>query len=192
MVVKVATDNNWCVGILSNNVPNNFCDSLCSLLQVLLLSRLEIAVQNLDIMVAELQLAPAEIRSQCFHQLQSRVSSRCVPATTTALVHSLIRPEPVEIKRGLQLGLVEADHLWAVVLQQIVDDLLLRLGVETSDIEGDKFELLPLGFYVGEFSINSLSLSFRQDVSSVLSVTTSTSICILIFLNLDSLGFWRE
>jgi hypothetical protein len=107
-------------------------------------------------------------------------------------VHSLIRPEPVEIKRGLQLGLVEADHLWAVVLQQIVDDLLLRLGVETSDIEGDKFELLPLGFYVGEFSINSLSLSFRQDVSSVLSVTTSTSICILIFLNLDSLGFWRE
>ena len=64
-------------------------------------------------------------------------------------MHSLIRPEPVEIERGLQFGLVEADHLWAVVLQQIVDDLLLRLGVETSDIEGDKFELLPLGFHVG-------------------------------------------
>ena len=64
VVVKVATDNNWCVRILSNNVPNNFCDSLCSLLQVLLLSRLEIAVQNLDIMVAELQLGPAEICSE--------------------------------------------------------------------------------------------------------------------------------
>ena len=64
VVVKVATDNNWCVGVLSNNVPSNFCDSLCSLLQVLLLSWMKIAIENLDIVVAELQLGPTEICSE--------------------------------------------------------------------------------------------------------------------------------
>jgi len=89
VVVKVATDNNWCVRILSNNVPNNFCDSLCSLLQVLLLSRLEIAVQNLDIVVSELYLSPAEICPECLHELESSVVSRCIPASATASMHGL-------------------------------------------------------------------------------------------------------
>ena len=42
-------------------------------------------------------------------------------------MHGLKRPEPTEIKWGLQLGLAEADHLRSVVLQEIIDDLLLGL-----------------------------------------------------------------
>jgi hypothetical protein len=36
---------------------------------------LEIAVQNLDIVVAELYLSPAEICPKCLHQLQMGVGS---------------------------------------------------------------------------------------------------------------------
>jgi hypothetical protein len=33
------------------------------------------------------------------------------------------------------------------VFKEIVNDLLFGLLVETSDIEGDEFELLPVGFH---------------------------------------------
>ena len=46
-------------------------------------------------------------------------------------------PEATKVKWRLQLRLVEADHLRSVVLQEIVDDLLFGLGVQTTDIEGD-------------------------------------------------------
>ena len=97
-------------------------------------------------------------------------------------MHSLIGPEPVEIERGLQLGLVETDHLWAVVLQQIVDDLLLRLGVDTSDIEGDKFELLPVGFNFCEVSVDSRPVPVRECISPVPSVIFSTPTISLILV----------
>ena len=61
VVVKVTTDDYRSVGVLPDDVPDDFRDSHSSLLQVLLFSRMEIAVEDLDIFVAELQLGPTEI-----------------------------------------------------------------------------------------------------------------------------------
>ena len=46
-------------------------------------------------------------------------------------------PEPTKIEWALQLGLVEADYLRSIMLQEIIDDLLLVLGVESPHIEGN-------------------------------------------------------
>ena len=54
VVVEITTDDYRSVGILLDDVPRNFCHSHGPLPQVLLLSGLEIAVQNLDILVTEL------------------------------------------------------------------------------------------------------------------------------------------
>ena len=54
VVVKVTTDDYRSIGVLFDDVPRNFCHSHGPLLQVLLFSGLEIAVQNLDILVTEL------------------------------------------------------------------------------------------------------------------------------------------
>ena len=54
VVVEVTTNDYRSIGVLLDDVPHHFCHSYRSLLQVLLLSRLEIAVENLDIVVAQL------------------------------------------------------------------------------------------------------------------------------------------
>ena len=54
VVVKVTTNDYRSIGVLFDDVPHHFCHSHRSLLQVLLLSWLEIAVENLDIVVAQL------------------------------------------------------------------------------------------------------------------------------------------
>ena len=64
VVVKVTTDDYRSVGVLPDDVSDHFRDSHSSLLQVLLLSWMKIAIENLDIVVAELQLGPTEICSE--------------------------------------------------------------------------------------------------------------------------------
>ena len=64
VVVEVTTDDYRSVGVLSDDVSDDFKDSHSSLLQVLLFSWMEIAIENLDIVVAELQLGLAEICSE--------------------------------------------------------------------------------------------------------------------------------
>jgi len=188
VVVEVTTDDDRSVRVLSDNVPDNISDSHGPLLQVLLFSRLEVTIENLDVMVAELQLSPAEIRAKCLHQLESSVRSRRIPASATSLLHGLIRPEAIEIEWRLQLGLVEADHLRSVVLQEIVDDLLLGLGVEASDIEGDQFELLPVGFHMCEVTTDMLLFLVGGSVSPIFSVASSTpTICTAFLLGLHFL-----
>ena len=54
VIVKVTTNDYRSIGILLDDVPRNFCHSHGPLPQVLLLSGLEIAVQNLNILVTEL------------------------------------------------------------------------------------------------------------------------------------------
>ena len=54
VIVEITTDDYRSVGILLDDVPRNFCHSHGPLPQVLLFSGLEIAVQNLDILVTEL------------------------------------------------------------------------------------------------------------------------------------------
>ena len=70
------------------------------------------------------------------------------------------------------------------MFQQIVYDLLLRFGVQTSDIERDQFELFPVALLFREVSIDSRSVSIRQGVLSIISSassrTSSTSVIFLV------------
>ena len=61
VVIEVTTHDYRSIRVLSDDVPHNFCHSHSPLLQVLLFPWLEITVQNLDIVVAELYLSPAEV-----------------------------------------------------------------------------------------------------------------------------------
>ncbi len=54
VAVKISTDHYLGVGVLPDDVSDDFRDSHSSLLQVLLISWMEIAVENLDIVIAEL------------------------------------------------------------------------------------------------------------------------------------------
>ena len=75
VVVKVTTDDYRSSGVLPDDVSGDLDHPFGSLLQVLLFARLKIAVKNLKIFVAELQLGPTEISAKCLHQLQSGVGS---------------------------------------------------------------------------------------------------------------------
>jgi hypothetical protein len=127
VVVEVTTDDYRSIGILFDDILCNFCHSHGPLPQVLLFSGLEVAVKNLDILVAELQLGPAEIRSECLHEVESIVKSRRIPSSSTASVHGLERPEPTKVEWGLQIRLTEANHLGSVAFQEIIHDLLFGL-----------------------------------------------------------------
>ena len=61
MVVEVTTDDDRSVWVLSNDIPDDVKDSFGSVLQVLLFSRVEITVENLDICVAKLELSPTHV-----------------------------------------------------------------------------------------------------------------------------------
>ena len=67
VVVEVTTNDDRSIGVLSDNVSDNLSDSDGPVLQVLLLSRLEITIENLDILAAELQVSPAEEGTECLH-----------------------------------------------------------------------------------------------------------------------------
>ena len=67
VVVEVTTDDNRSIGVLSDNVSDNLSDSDGPVLQVQLFSRLEITIEDLDILAAELQLSPAEEGAECLH-----------------------------------------------------------------------------------------------------------------------------
>ncbi len=97
-------------------------------------------------------------------------------------MHGLKRPEATQEEWRLQLGLTETDHLRSVVFKEIVDDLLFGLLVETSDIEGDEFELLPIGFHFREISLNPRFIFVGECISPVFSVVCSTPTVPLIFV----------
>jgi hypothetical protein len=63
MIVEVSTDDDRSIRVLSDDVFDNFSYSTGSFLQVWLFSWLEIAVENLNICAAELELGPAKIRT---------------------------------------------------------------------------------------------------------------------------------
>ena len=67
VVVEIATDDNRSIWVLFHDIPYDIGDSLRAVLQVLLVSRLEVAVENLDVLVAELQLGPTEECPECLH-----------------------------------------------------------------------------------------------------------------------------
>jgi len=98
VVVEVTTYCYRSIGILPDDVSDDLSHPDSSLLDVLLFSRLEIAVKYLDVLIAELQLGPTEICPKCLHQLQSGVSSGRIPTPTTALLSGLKRPEPIKVE----------------------------------------------------------------------------------------------
>ena len=78
------------------------------------------------------------------------------------------------------------------MLQEIIYDLLFGLRVQTSDIEGDQFELFPVRSHIGESSVDVSSVSVGECISPVLSVIGSTPIVRLLFvLGLLTLLRWR-
>jgi hypothetical protein len=84
VVVEVTTHDYRSAEVLPDDVPDDLGHSYRPLLQVLLFSGLEIAVENLNVFVAEFQLSPAEKCPKCLHQLQVGVGSRCIPTSSTA------------------------------------------------------------------------------------------------------------
>ena len=67
VVVEVTTYDYRSAGVLSDDVSDDLRHSRCPVLQVLLFSWLEIAVENLNVLVAELQLSPTEECPECLH-----------------------------------------------------------------------------------------------------------------------------
>ena len=82
----------------------------------------------------------------------------------------------------MQLGLAEADHLRSIVLQQVIDYLLFGLLVQSSDIEGNEFELIPLSSHFSEISVDLLSCTIGECVLPVFSFTRLISVAVSIFL----------
>ena len=68
MVVEVATHDDRGMRVLLGDVPGDVDNLPRSILQVLLLSWLDVAVEDLDSVSADLQLGPAEMRSHGLHQ----------------------------------------------------------------------------------------------------------------------------
>ena len=67
VVVKVTTYDYRSSGVLPDDVSGDLDHPFGSLFQVLLFTRLEIAVENLNVFAAELELSPTEIGAKCFH-----------------------------------------------------------------------------------------------------------------------------
>ena len=78
------------------------------------------------------------------------------------------------------------------MFQEIIYDLLFGVRVQTSDIEGDQFELLPVRSHIGESSVDVLFVPVGECISPILSVTGSTPITKHLFvLGLLTLLRWR-
>jgi Na+/H+-translocating membrane pyrophosphatase len=67
VVVEVTKDDDRSIGVLSDNVSDNLSDSDRPVPEVLLFSRFEITIKNLDILAAQLQLCPAEECAESLH-----------------------------------------------------------------------------------------------------------------------------
>ena len=61
MVIEVPTHDDRCVRVLPDDIFDDVQDSFGPVLQVLLLPRVEITVENLDIRVPELELGPTHV-----------------------------------------------------------------------------------------------------------------------------------
>ena len=61
MIIEVPTYDDRCVRVLPDDILEDVQDSFGPVLQVLLLPRVEITVENLDIRVAKLELSPTHV-----------------------------------------------------------------------------------------------------------------------------------
>jgi hypothetical protein len=75
------------------------------------------------------------------------------------------------------------------MFQKIIYDLPFRLGVQTSDIEGDELEHLRVRSHIGELSVDMSCVSVGGCISFVFPAIGSIPSRILYFL-LGLLPFW--
>jgi len=68
------------------------------------------------------------------------------------------------------------------MLQQVIDDLLFGLLVQSSDIEGNEFELIPVSSHFRESSVDFVPSTIGEYILSVFSVARLFCIAASIFL----------
>ena len=68
------------------------------------------------------------------------------------------------------------------MLQQVIDDLLFGLLVQSSDIEGNEFELIPLRSHISESSFDFVPSTIGECTFSVFSVSVLVNIAVFAFL----------
>ena len=68
------------------------------------------------------------------------------------------------------------------MLQQVIYYLLLGLLVQSSDIKGNEFELIPLSSHFSEISVDFVPSTIGECTLSVFSVTRLFCIAASIFL----------
>ena len=68
------------------------------------------------------------------------------------------------------------------MFQEIKYDLLFGLRVQTSDIERDQFELLPVRSHIGESSVDVSFVSVGECISPIFPAIGSTPTRILVFV----------
>jgi hypothetical protein len=68
VVVEVPADDYRGMRVLFDDIPRDINDLPCSVLQLLLLTRLNVAVEHLHSVATDLQLSPAEMCSHRLHQ----------------------------------------------------------------------------------------------------------------------------
>ena len=68
------------------------------------------------------------------------------------------------------------------MLQQVIDDFLFGLLVQSSDIEGDEFKLSPIISHFREVSVDLLFVPVGRCISSVFSVASSIFAVTFVFL----------
>ena len=134
VVVEVPADDDRGMRVLPGDVLGDIDNSFGAVLQFLLFSWLDIAVENLDCVSADLQLCPAEMCSHGLHQRQLGIRQRRCPTATMALCIRLERPVVLEVEWTLKFRLVETYELWSVLAEDLVHLLLFLCGVDASDI----------------------------------------------------------
>ena len=127
VVVEVPTDDDRGMRVLPGDVFGDIDNFLGTILQLLLLSWLDVAVENLHTVTTDLQLGPAQVCAHSLHQRQLRVGERRCPAATIFLGIGLKGPVAVKEERTLKLCLIETYKLWSVLGEDLVQFSVVSL-----------------------------------------------------------------
>ena len=90
VVVKVTLYDHCCLCVLAEDISHDICHSLCSLLQVHLFARLEIAVEYLHLLAACCQSRPKEVVAKCLDKCEASLSCSSCPTPTIPSMHRLV------------------------------------------------------------------------------------------------------
>ena len=124
VVVEVPTDDDRGVRVLPGDVLGDIDNSFGAVFQLLLLSWLDVAVEDLHSVGTDFQLCPAQVGTHGLHQRQLRIGERRRPSANMALGIGLERPVAVEKEWTLKLCLVETYELWSVLGEDLVHLML--------------------------------------------------------------------